>query len=361
MQERVVVAMSGGVDSSVAAALLKSQGKEVIGITMCFHLPDSTGKRPSCCGIQGIEDARRVAHKLGIKHYVLSFRKVLEEKVIRNFCREYLNGRTPNPCIRCNQYVKFEALLKKALSLGAKYLATGHYARIQKTPNPQPPTPTYLLKQAKDLRKDQSYFLYRLRQEQLKHIIFPLGNYTKDQVRKLAKEFDLPVADKLASQEICFLPDADYRRFFKTRITKEIKPGLIVDQEGHILGQHKGIPFYTIGQREGLGVAYGYPLYVTKINPKDNRITVGRKEDAYQEKILIKKPHFIFNPIKKKVALKVRIRYNHKEAAAEIIPFANSIKVYFRKPQFAITPGQSAVFYLKNIVLGGGIIDKAID
>jgi tRNA-specific 2-thiouridylase len=148
MQERVVVAMSGGVDSSVAAALLKSQGKEVIGITMCFHLPDSTGKRPSCCGIQGIEDARRVAHKLGIKHYVLSFRKVLEEKVIRNFCREYLNGRTPNPCIRCNQYVKFEALLKKALSLGAKYLATGHYARIQKTPNPQPPTPTYLLKQA---------------------------------------------------------------------------------------------------------------------------------------------------------------------------------------------------------------------
>jgi len=386
MKERVVVAMSGGVDSSVAAALLKEQGYEVIGITMCFNLPDSTTKRPSCCGIQGIEDAKRVAHKLGIKHYVLNFSKVLKERVIKDFCREYLKGRTPNPCVRCNQFIKFDALLKKALSLGAKYLATGHYARIEKIPNPNGLTPLtmalkrsrsaksqipkYLLKKAKDLHKDQSYFLYRLGQGQLKHILFPLGNYTKDEVRKMAREFALPVADKLASQEICFLPGADYRSFLKAQISAaggsalggktDIKPGPVIDKEGKILGTHKGIACYTVGQREGLGIARGYPLYVIKINLKDNSITAGRKEDVYAKEFLLRGAHFIFRPLKKRVALKVRIRYNHPEAAAKVIFSKHKARVIFNEPQFAVTPGQSAVFYAQDTVFGGGIIDKAL-
>ena len=355
-----MVAMSGGVDSSVAAALLKHQGYEVIGITMCFNLPDSTTKRPTCCGLQGIEDARRVAHKLEIKHYVLNFSRVLGEKVIKDFCREYLKGRTPNPCVRCNQYIKFDALLKKAISLGAGFLATGHYARIEKSHQSPVTSHQYFLKKAKDKKKDQSYFLYRLNQTQLKAVLFPLGNYTKDEVRKIAREFALPVADKLASQEICFLPDRDYRRFLKVQGKTDIKPGPVVDKENNILGQHKGIAFYTIGQREGLGIARGYPLYVVKINPKNNCITVGKKEDVYRAEFFIKDAHFILKPRKKKVALKVRIRYNHPEAPARIMFLNHKIKVKFKKPQFAVTPGQSAVFYDKDIVLGGGIIDKIL-
>jgi tRNA-specific 2-thiouridylase len=353
--------MSGGVDSSVAAALLKKQGYEVIGITMCFNLSDSTSSRPRCCGLQGIEDARRVAHKLGIRHYVLNMKKTLEEYVIKDFCAEYLKGRTPNPCVRCNQYLKFDALLKKAISSGAKYLATGHYARIEKVAGGRGQGAGYLLRKAKDKLKDQSYFLYRLNQKQLKYILFPLENYTKTEVRNLAKQFALPVADKLASQEICFLPGGDYREFIKQRVNLGIKPGSVMDKQGKIWGQHKGIAFYTIGQREGLGIARGYPLYIIDIDHKNNRITVGNKQDAYSREFLVKNPHFILEPIKKKVALKVRIRYNHKEALADVMPFNHKIKIRFRRPQFAITPGQSAVFYGRNTVLGGGIIDEVLD
>ncbi len=382
MAERVVVAMSGGVDSSVAAALLKSQGYEVIGITMCFNLPDSVTKRPTCCGIEAIEDARRVAHKLGIKHYVLNFSKVLKEKVIKEFCREYLKGRTPNPCVRCNQYIKFDALLKKAFSLGARYLATGHYARVERFQSPKSRVQSCLLKKAKDLKKDQSYFLYRLSQKQLKAILFPLGEYTKDEVRKIAREFALPVADKLASQEICFLPTGDYREFLKNELPRlpalprrqaggrqgflkaqgkiDMHPGPVADKENNVLGQHKGIAFYTIGQREGLGIAKGYPLYVIKINPKNNRITVGKKEDVYADEFLLRDNHWIIAPFKKKIALKVRIRYNHPEAPARLIFLKHKIKVKFKEPQFAVTPGQSAVFYDKDTVLGGGIIDRVL-
>jgi tRNA-specific 2-thiouridylase len=370
MNKRVVVAMSGGVDSSVAAALLKKQGYEVIGITMCFNLSESPKKRPICCGMQGIEDARGVAHKLGIRHYVLNMQKDLEKWVVKDFFKEYLKGRTPNPCVRCNQYLKFDLLLKKALSLDARLLATGHYARIKKNQN-------YILKKAKDKTKDQSYFLYRISQGQLRHIIFPLGNLLKVEVRELAREFDLPVSEKLASQEICFLPDNDYRGFLIRRlswmknnaphllrqvgITADIQPGLIVDKQGNILGQHRGIAFYTIGQREGLGIAKGYPLYISKIDPRKNEITVGRKDDVYSREFFIKEPHFISEPLKKKVAARVRIRYNHREARADIVLLKNKIKVCFRKPQFAVTPGQSAVFYDKDIVLGGGIIGKVLN
>ena len=350
-KERVVVAMSGGVDSAVAAGLLKEQGYEVIGITLCFNLAERNAKRPSCCGLEGIEDARRVARKLGIKHYILNMRRPLVEFVIQDFCSEYAQGRTPNPCVRCNQYIKFGALLEKARSLEAKFLASGHYARVVKAKE------GYQLKKAKDPLKDQSYFLYRLNQKQLSYTLFPLGDYSKKETRALAKKFGLPVADKPASQEICFLPQ-DYREFLKEKIGKRIMPGLVADKTGRVLGAHKGVAFYTVGQRQGLGIAAGFPLYITGIRAEDNLITVGRKEDAYRREFLVKEPHFILKPLKKKVAVKVKIRYNHREAPAEIIPVKRQIKVEFSSPQFAVTPGQAAVFYQRDNLLGGGIIDK---
>ena len=360
MEKRVVVAMSGGVDSSVAAALLKSQGYTVIGITMSFHFSGDSAKQNGCCGRQEIEDAERVAHKIGIKHYVINMQRELKERVIKNFCREYLRGRTPNPCVRCNQYIKFDGLLKKTFSLGAEFLATGHYACIERASKPEFKTSGLLLKKGKDKLKDQSYFLYLLSQRQLKHIIFPIGEYTKYEVRNLARKFELPVADKSASQEICFLPHDDYRKFLRQRLKAKIKPGLIKDQEGNVIGKHKGIAYYTIGQREGLGIAKGYPVYITYLDTKTHAITVGRKDELLKRQFLVSNPHFILEPVKKKVAAYVRIRYNHKEARALIEPLGNKIRVRFSSPQFAITPGQSAVFYHGDIVLGGGIIDSSV-
>jgi tRNA-specific 2-thiouridylase len=379
MKTRVVAAMSGGVDSSVAAALLQNQGDEVIGITMCFGLKESDKKRPSCCGIEGIEDARRVAHKLGIRHYVLNFDKALEEKVIKNFISEYLSGRTPNPCIRCNEYLKFQQLLNKARGLQAKYLATGHYARIEFDKNKK----IFRLKKAKDKFKDQSYFLYRITQKQMAHILMPLGNLTKDRVRKLASDLGLSVADKPGSQEICFIPDDDYREFLKTHlpagrqgltrisstpvplwrgIDADIKSGLILDTKGNILGKHRGIPFYTIGQREGLGIAMGYPVYVTKIDARNNTIIAGKKEEAFSYGLIAGDLSFTYKAIKRAVALNIKIRYNHKEVSSRIIPLGrNRVKAIFSKPQFAVTPGQSAVFYKRQEVIGGGIIEKGLN
>ncbi len=361
----VLVAMSGGVDSSVAAALLKQAGYEVIGVTMCFSAAGGSAdggniqyqefRKPSCCGVQGIEDARRVAQRLGIRHYVLNFAKELKEKVIRNFLQEYACGRTPNPCIRCNQYLKFDSLLKKALSLGCAYLATGHYARIVKKEG------EYLLKKAKDKSKDQSYFVYRLNQNKLKHILMPLGNFTKQQVREIAQSLKLPVAAKPGSQEICFIPLDNYRQFLAQHLGDKITSGDIVDKQGNHLGRHKGICFYTIGQREGLGISRGYPLFVSNIDAKHNKLYVGKKEEVFGRNCIVKDTCFLVKLPQKKVELRVKIRYNHKEAPALVRQVAGrKYEVSFRQPQFAITPGQSAVFYDRDIVVGGGVIERAI-
>jgi tRNA-specific 2-thiouridylase len=361
MKNRVVVAMSGGVDSSVAAAILQAKGFEVIGLTMCLNLAEAGGRRPACCGVAAIEDARRVAHKLGIRHYVVNMGKALEEKVIADFLSEYLAGRTPNPCVRCNQFIKFGVLLEKALSLGAQYLATGHYARIRKVEGQRSKVKGYTLCKARDARKDQSYFLYRLTQQQLRHTFFPVGDYTKPQVRALAKKFSLPVAEKPESQEICFVPQDDYRAFLRRRCPAKLRPGSVLDSSGKEVGRHAGIALYTIGQREGLGIALGYPAYIIKIDPRRNAISVGRKEEAFSRALLVKAPHFILAPPKKKVALQVKIRYNHRQSPAVGTPLKGRLLVSFEQPQFAVSPGQSAVFYRGETVIGGGIIERALD
>jgi len=349
--KRVIAAMSGGVDSSVCAYLLKEAGYEVIGVTMCFNLETKERKRPICCDWQAIEDARRVAYQLGIKHYVLNFSDILKEKIIKRFCDTYLIGKTPNPCVECNRYIKFGTLLEKALKLDADFLATGHYARIEKDTRG-----VYYLKKAKDPQKDQSYFLYYLNQQKLRKILFPLGNYLKSEIRQIARKIKLPVADRPASQDICFLPKGDYREFLSLHFQDKIKPGEIVDKEGRVLGRHRGICFYTLGQRQGLGLSGG-PFYVIKLEKDTNRIVVSRKEDTYLKKLFVKNPHFINEPIKNKIVLNVKIRYNHKETPAEIIPHREDLEVIFLKPQSAITPGQSAVFYKNDTVIGGGEID----
>ncbi|MDD5006274.1 MAG: tRNA 2-thiouridine(34) synthase MnmA [Candidatus Omnitrophica bacterium] len=355
--KRVLVAMSGGVDSSVAAFLLKKQGYDVIGVTMCFGLEDSKTKRPSCCSISGIEDAKRVAEQLEIPHYTLSFGKLLKEKVIDEFVKEYLSGRTPNPCVRCNQYLKFGALMKKAKELNCDYLATGHYAKMAKDRSGR-----FFLKAAKDAKKDQTYFLFRMPKDKMGGILFPLGNLTKAEVRKIARENKLRVADKPGSQEICFVPNNDYRDFIRQRLDgKTLKPGPIIDTQGNIIGKHKGICFYTIGQREGLGIALGYRAYVIKIDARKNTIIVGREDELYSGGLIAADLSFIGMDFpKKSMSAQVKIRYNHKSASCRIIPLnKNQLKVEFLKPQRAVAPGQSAVFYDKGIVLGGGIIQKS--
>lgn len=354
MKKRVVVAMSGGVDSSIAAYLLKREGFEVIGVTMHFGI---TKDRSLYCQLEEIGDAKKVCEKLEIKHYILNFSEIFEEKVIKDFVWEYLKGRTPNPCIRCNQSIKFGTLFKKIKEFSAQYLATGHYARIEKNQR-------FLLKKAKDRKKDQSYFLYQIKKEYLPYIIFPLGRLKKKEVREIAKDIDLPVAEKSASQEICFIPGADYHRFIRCRLAQinaDIKPGLILDKKRNLLGFHKGIPFYTIGQRQGLNISNKPgPFYVILIDPKKNEIIVGAKEDTKSCGLIAGELNFISIDFPKKlVALKAKIRYNHKEVESKIFPLGGKkVKVIFKEPQFAVTPGQSVVFYDRDTVLGGGIIEK---
>jgi len=348
---KVVVAMSGGVDSSVAAALLKEQGYQVIGVTMQI--------RPSDNGPDAVVNAKAVADRLDIPHYVADFREIFTRKVIAHFCHEYSLGRTPNPCVRCNQFIKFGALLTKAKELGADFMATGHYARVEK----EDADGRRLLKKGNDCRKDQSYFLHALNQEQLKHSLFPLGELTKERVRRIAEELDLPVANRPESQEICFIPDNDYPAFLKDYVGDEGKPGPVLDRRGNILGEHRGIIFYTIGQRKRLGISAREPLYVVAINREENAIIVGSKKEAYAVEFTASELNWIaIDEPKQPMRVSARIRYRHQEAEALVTPSGeNRVRVRFKEPQMAIAPGQAVVFYDGDTVIGGGSIEQVRD
>lgn len=353
--------MSGGVDSSVTAALLKEEGYEVIGVTLQIwpakELAAEAEKFGGCCGLGAVADAKRVAYKLGIPHYVMNFRELFAQKVIADFCGEYSLGRTPNPCIRCNQYIKFDALLQRAKELDADFVATGHYARIEG----DEASGRYFLKKGVDLGKDQSYVLYVMAQHQLRHALMPLGSFTKKRVRQIARELNLPVANKPESQEICFIPDDDYPKFLREYIPQAAKPGPIVDRRGNILGQHRGILFYTIGQRKGLGISAKEPLYVLAIDRERNAIVVGSKGEAYGAELIANKVNWIaIAELERPIELKAKIRYLHQEAVAVITPLRGEDKVHvkFREPQMAIAPGQAIVFYDGDTVVGGGTIEQ---
>lgn len=357
---RVVVAMSGGVDSSVVAAILKERGYDVIGITMQIwpkSQENPAQERPGgCCSLSAVEDARAVAHDLGIPYYVVNLREEFEQEVIDYFCREYARGRTPNPCIVCNHRLKFGALLEKALSLGAEYVATGHYARVQFDER----RGRFLLLRGVDEHKDQSYALYGLSQYQLGHSLFPLGRLKKEETRRIAATLGLPVAAKRDSQEICFVPDDDYRGFLWQHIPDRIKPGPFLDRTGRVLGTHKGLPFYTVGQRRGLGFASGERLYVTSLDPERNAVILGRAEDLYSQELTVEEVNWVsIAPPSLPLTAAVKVRYNGAETPAEIIPTGdNGLIVRFERPVRAATPGQAAVFYQGDEVLGGGVISS---
>ncbi len=361
-KKRVLVAMSGGVDSSLAAALLLEQGYEVVGITMdLFSLPPEACLDPllkSCCGIEAANHAVKVAQTLGIDHFVLDFKQEFQEKVIADFCYEYSQGRTPNPCIRCNEKIKFQVFWEKAASFKADFMATGHHARIGFDAG----SDRWLLLKGQDVGKDQSYFLYTLTQDQLARTLFPIGELTKAEVRKKARELDLPVAERPESQEICFIPDNNYVGFLEKHMPEAFSPGPIVDAEGHIVGEHAGILRFTIGQRRGLGIAAPHPLYVLEIRTLDHTVVVGENSSLYQARLRAKFLNWISQPLLDKPhELEAKIRYKHKETPSSVSPCkADCVTVDFQKPQRAITPGQSVVFYAGDVVVGGGIIDEVI-
>ncbi|MFH1577079.1 MAG: tRNA 2-thiouridine(34) synthase MnmA, partial [Candidatus Margulisiibacteriota bacterium] len=330
---KIVVAMSGGVDSSVAAALLKEQGHDVIGITM--QIWPSKKAFGGCCSLEAVDDAKAVAARLGIPHYVLNFRNVFKDKVINDFIEEYKNGRTPNPCIRCNQFIKFDHLAQKARELGAESVATGHYARIVNSK---------LLK-GRDKKKDQSYVLYMMDQESLAHTLYPLGDLTKTEVRKLAKDLDLPVAEKAESQEICFVEEDDYGRFLKETYPEAVQPGQIVDKAGNVVGQHDGIAFFTLGQRKGIGHHKGQPKYVIRLDRENNAVVIGDKEDTLGKELIAEQVSYISGTVPKgPLAVMAKIRYNSSEVEAVLEPELCRARVTFEEAQQSITPGQSVVF-----------------
>ena len=356
-KKKLVVGMSGGVDSSVAAYLLKKEGYDVIGVTMQIWQDEDEFTQESnggCCGLSAVDDARRVAERLEIPYYVMNFKKEFKENVMDYFMAEYLKGRTPNPCIACNRYVKWEALLQRSLAIGADYIATGHYARIAKLENGR-----YAIKNSVTAAKDQTYALYNLTQEQLSHTLMPVGAYTKDQIRAIAEDIGLMVAHKKDSQEICFIPDDDYAGFIDRECKGKVPPpGNFVTVDGEILGKHKGITHYTIGQRKGLGLALGHPVFVVDIRPEANEVVIGENEDVFTTELYADHINFMAIPdIETEVRLKAKIRYSHAGTMCKVIRVAeDKVKCEFEEPVRAVTPGQAVVFYQGDYVAGGGII-----
>jgi tRNA-specific 2-thiouridylase len=356
---RVVVAMSGGVDSTVAAGLLKEKGYEVIGVTMnLYTLPRRvclSEDLRACCGWKATEDAHQAAFDLGISHFVIDFRKEFESSVIADFSREYARGRTPNPCIRCNEHIKFRLLAERAARLGADLIATGHHARVAMHRG----SGRYRLKKGRDTAKDQSYFLYPLTQEQLSRSLFPVGGLLKREVRVLARKWGLRVAEKEESQEICFAPMGDYPDFLKRRARRAFLSGPIKDAAGRVLGEHRGIGHFTVGQRRGLGISGARPLYVVAIDGPGNAVFVGRHEDLFSRTLTASSLNWIsIESPEKPLRVKAKIRSRQEEAGALVTPLRKGrVRVDFDRPQRAIAPGQSVVFYWRDAVVGGGIID----
>ena len=344
---KIAVAMSGGVDSSVTAALLKKAGHNVFGLTMLVTPSEEAAAA-----------AREVAQMLDVPHYTIDFRDLFATSVISDFCFQYGLGKTPNPCVNCNLLIKFGALQEKARELGAQRMATGHYAQIEK----RTADGRFVITKGADRTRDQSYFLYKLTQLQLAEAIFPLGNLTKDRVRKIALEMGLPSVKRKESREICFIPDNDHSRFLREHLTTEIPSGKIVDQQGKMLGHHNGIIDYTIGQRKGLGISSANPLYVVGIDGQSNTVIVGGKKDVYASEFIVNDLNWmIFERLLEPLTVKAKIRYLHSEAEAVITPIGNdTVGVKFTEPQMAITPGQAAVFYDGDMVVGGGTIERVL-
>ena len=353
---RVVVGMSGGVDSSVAACLLKGQGYEVIGVTMQIWQEEAREfqeENGGCCGLSAVEDARRVAARLDIPYYVMNFRKEFQEHVIDYFTEEYLRGRTPNPCIACNRYVKWESLLSRSLSIGADYIATGHYARVERLPNGR-----YSIRRSAASAKDQTYALYNLTQDQLKRTLMPVGEFSKEEIRRMAEQIGLPVAQKPDSQDICFVPDGDYASFIERNAGTQLHKGNFVTSDGRVLGQHKGIIHYTVGQRKGLGLALGYPAFVLEIRPETREVVIGTHEESLADSLRVSDVNFMsVEDLTEPRRVFVKIRYNHKGVWGTIEKTGeDEVTCTFEEPQRAVTPGQAAVFYDGEYILGGGTI-----